>query len=242
MSIGSQDLGQALLWVASALVFLGGLACLAVWIARRRGSRTIAADAALAVAQVWLFFVAAGAVLTVWRAVTDGTVWIDALPASLSWPEQPECGETPSGDAAVVCASVTSVDATVANLSLGTRLLLVAGDLLQLVVAAVPALLIVVICRQLLRGAPFARRASRVFFLAAGVLLFAGITGELVSSIATSLAAAEALPSSGEGLTSNGFIRTAVPLWPVGASIALAALGVVFRQGWTLQRETEGLV
>lgn len=54
--------------------------------------------------------------------------------------------------------------------------------------------------------------------------------------------AAEALPRSGAELVSNGVFSLTLPLWPIGAALALSALGVVLRHGTVLQRETEGLV
>ena len=43
-------------------------------------------------------------------------------------------------------------------------------------------------------------------------------------------------------MTTTGIYRVEVSLWPVGAALALGALGAVFRRGAVLQRETEGLV
>jgi hypothetical protein len=66
--------------------------------------------------------------------------------------------------------------------------------------------------------------------------------GSAVLALIAALAAAEALPRSGAELVSNGVFSLTLPLWPIGAALALAALGVVFRHGAVLQRETEGLV
>jgi hypothetical protein len=243
VSISSQNLGEALLWVAAGIAVLALIAGLAVWIARRRGSRTIAIDAADAVARVWLFVCAVGLVFVVWRAMSGSEMWIETLPATLSWPEQPPCDAAPAGGAAVVtCASVTSVSASIAQLSAGVRAVIAAGAVLAVIASATPALLITIVCRQTFRGVPFSRSASRAFLLAAVVLLVAGTGAELTSGIGASLAAAEALPRSGAELTSNGVFSVTLPLWPIGAAIALAALGAVFRHGGVLQRETEGLV
>lgn len=243
MSISSQNLGEALLWIAAGVAVLALIATLSVWLARRRGSRTIAIDAADAVSRVWLLFCAVGLVFVVWRATSGSETWIEALPASLSWPEQPPCDAPPEGTAAVVtCASATSVSASIAYLSAGVRAVIAAGAILALLASATPALLITIVCRQTLRGVPFNQSVSRAFLIAALVLLVAGTGAELASGIGASLAAAEALPRSGAELTSNGVFSVTLPLWPIGAAIALAALGAVFRHGGVLQRETEGLV
>ncbi len=44
------------------------------------------------------------------------------------------------------------------------------------------------------------------------------------------------------GPTASGGFSLTVPLWPIGAALALGALGAVFRRGAVLLRETEGLV
>lgn len=56
MSMSSQNLGEALLWIAGGIAVLALIAGLAVWLARRRGSRTIAIDAADAVAALGAVF------------------------------------------------------------------------------------------------------------------------------------------------------------------------------------------
>ncbi|UYK39695.1 hypothetical protein [Microbacterium terricola] len=244
MSIGSANLGEALLWIG---VYVAGfllLTALAVWIARRRGSRTIVIDATLAVAQVWLALMGLALVFVVVRGVTSDEIWFAELPATLNWPTQPACGEAPAGGApTLLCASVDSVGATIAHLGIGTRIVLALGDLLGLVVAAVPAVLVIIVCRQMLKGAPFAQLAARAFFVAAIVVLVAGIGAELTTSIGRSLAASAALPPPGGGeLTATGTFRLTAPLWPVGAALVLGALGAIFRHGAVLQRETEGLV
>jgi len=56
VSISSQNLGEALLWIAAGIAVLALIAALAVWLARRRGSKTIAIDAADVVAAVGAVF------------------------------------------------------------------------------------------------------------------------------------------------------------------------------------------
>ncbi|GAA5033752.1 hypothetical protein GCM10025738_17400 [Microbacterium fluvii] len=247
VSIGAEDLGGALLWVAIGLGVLLGIAALAVWAARRRGSTTIVLDATAAVARVWIAFVGLAAVFVMWRWLGGGTTWIPELPVTMAWPtalpcEQPVPPE--SVGTTLECASVQVVDATIANLPVATRAVLALGDLLSLALAAMPAVAVAVICHQALKGLPFGRAAGRMLMLTAVVVLVAGMGTELATSIGRSLAAGAVLPGpeSGADVTTTGIFRLTVPLWPIGAALALAALGTVFRHGAVLQRETEGLV
>jgi hypothetical protein len=243
MSIGAADLGQALLWITGFLGVLAAGAALAVWLAKRRGSTTIVLDATRAIAQVWLVMAVAAAGFSVWRWTADPEASILGLPMTLSWPDPLPYEPTGAGPE-LVSGAVTRADVWVHGLSSGTRAVLATGDLLAIVIGVTPAVVLLVITRQALSGAPFTRTASRWLFIAAGVVLVAGISADLVSEIGKTLAAGEVLPGieSGAGVTTQGFFSLTVPLWPIGAALALAALGVVFRHGTVLQRDTEGLV
>ena len=166
---------------------------------------------------------------------------------SVAWPETLPCEQAIPPEAtttSLVCAHVATADATIAMLSVGTRMVLAVGELLGLVLAATPAVLLLVVCAQALRGLPFSRTVGRWLIIAAVVVLVAGLGADLVSSAGRALAAAEVLPAPDPdaAVTTTGIYRLTVPLWPIGAACALGALGAVFRRGAVLQRETEGLV
>ena len=247
MNIGWPDLGGAMLWIAVGLIVIGGVIALLTWDARRRRSPQPIVDVTAAVARMWVAITAVGLVLTVWKWVSGGATWIPSMPVSLSWPESLPCEQNIPPEVtttSLVCASVQTADATIAMLGVGTRTLLAIGEILGLVLAAAPAVLLLVVCAQALRGVPFSRTVGRWLIITAVVVLVAGLGAELVTSAGRALAAAEVLPppESGAAVTTTGIYRLTVPLWPIGAACALAALGAVFRRGAVLQRETEGLV
>lgn len=251
MSIGWPDLGGALLLIAGGLLVVAGLVGLLAWDARRRDRRTAILDVTAAVARVWLMACAIGVVFTIWRWLSGGDTWVPDLPVSLPWPEPLPCEQgIPSqpSDTTLMCAHVGTADATIAELGVGAKLLLELGEILGIVLAASPALLLVVVCAQALKGTPFSRTVGRWMIIVAVLVLVAGLGAELASSIGRSIAAAEVLPPAGAepvpepGVTTTGIYRVEVSLWPVGAALALGALGAVFRRGAVLQRETEGLV
>ena len=246
MSIGWPDLGGALLWIGVGLLVIAVVIALLTWDARRRRSPNPVLDVTAALARMWLAITAVGLILTEWKWLSGGDTWVPLMPVSLEWPEklpceQPFLPETPSG---LVCAHVASADATIAMLSVGTRTVLALGEILGLVLAATPAVLLLVVCAQALNGSPFSRTVGRWLLIAAAVVLVAGLGAELVTSAGRALAAAEVLPppESDAAVTTTGIYRLTVPLWPVVAACALGALGAVFRRGAVLQRETDGLV
>ena len=243
MSISTQNLGEALVWIAVFLAVVAAIAGVTVWIARRRGSTTIALDATVAIAQVWLAVLALGAVFATWQWLFEGERWIDRMPVTLDWPDPLPAGAG-EGGAQLLWANIPDASATVAGLGIGIRLVFVVATLLSLAVLATPAALMLVIGRQMLRGTPFTRRVSSWLFASAIVVLVAGVAVEIIEAIGRTLVARAVLPGwdSGAAATTQGLFSLTVPLWPFAAALALAALGAVFRHGAALQRETEGLV
>lgn len=243
MSIGSQDLAGALLWIGCYLLVIAAVTGLTVWVARRRGSTTIVLDATQAVARVSIALAAIGAIATAWRWSTQGEITITSLPITIDWPTPLPLEPTGTGPE-LVGAYIHSATATASGLSAAPRILLASADLLSIVLFATPAVVIAVLCRQALRGMPFARTTSRWMFGSAIVVLVAGTFIAVLGGIGRTLAAGELLPGidSGAPVVSQGLFQLTVPLWPMAAALALATLGVVFRHGGRLQRETEGLV
>lgn len=246
MSIGTQNLAEGLLWIAVAIAVVAALCALTIWIARRRGSTTVALDAASSVAQGWLFLMALGLGLTVWQWFAQTEISVTDMPvALLQWPDvgAPGCSD-PGGDSpTLLCASVDSVSASVAHLSVGTRVVMASGQLLGILLMALPAVLIVVLVGQARKGSPFSRLAAQAFAWSAIAVLIVGTVTDLVVGIGRTLAAYEVLPTPEEGgnLTTQGIFYLTVPLWPAGIALALAALAVVFRYGAALQQQTEAL-
>ncbi len=244
MNIGWPDLGGALLGIALGLLVCAGAIALLAWDARRRKSPAVFVEVAAAVGRMWLALVALATVLTVWQGLSGGDTWIKDLPVSLAWPEPLACEQpVPPPSTGLVCAHVDTADVTIAALGLGTRAVLALGDALAMVLLALPAVLLVVVCGQALKGAPFSRTVSRWLFVCAAVVLIAGLGADFAGSVGRALAAGEILPPPGDGaVTSTGISYVTVPFWPIGAALGLGALAIVFRRGAVLQRETEGLV
>lgn len=254
MSIGTQNLGEGLLWIGVFVAVVAVLCAATVWIARRRGSTTVALDAASSIAQGWLFLVVLGLGLMVWQWFGQTEISVPDMPVALKqWPGlgAPGCNDPGGEDPVLLCASVDSVSATVAHLTPETRTVMAAGQVLGLALMALPAVLIVVLVGQARKGAPFSRVASRAFAWSAVGILVLGTITDMVVGIGRTLVAFEVLPSPEEGgsLTTQGIFYVSVPLWPAAVALALAALSVVFRYGAALQsqtealrRETEGLV
>lgn len=244
MSIGWTDLPGALLMTAAGLLIVAGVIGLVVWDARRRGEPHAMLRTTAALARMWLALTGLALVVGAWQWLSGGDTWIADLPVWMAWPE-PTCSTDigPYTEPTVVCAAVSSADVTIAALGFSTKALLALGQLLSLVVVAMPAVVVVIVCTYAVRGAPFAKPAARWLFIAAVVILVAGVGSAILTDVGHSLAAAEAFPAPDDGsVTAQSTYRITVPPWPIGVAFALGALGVVFRHGARLQRETEGLV
>jgi hypothetical protein len=243
MSIGWPDLGGALLIIGIALLIATVLVGFVVWLERRRGNPHILLSVAAAVARMWLALAVVAVVITVWRWAGGGDAWVPELPVQVVSASLSCDGASTHESATLVCGSVSTIDASITGLNGGIRAVLALGDLLALVVAALPAVAVAVLCRSAMKGLPFARTTVRWLFISAIVILVAGIGAGVMSDLGRALAAAEVLPPPGGGdVTTTGIYRVTVPLWPIGAAFALGALGVVFRDGARLQRETDLLV
>lgn len=247
MSIGWPDLGGTLLWILGTLLVVGAVIGVLAWDARRRRSTSVTVDVAAAVARMWLALVAVWAVLIVLKWFTADFTEVPALPVSLPWPTALPCEGGPTVAATtqptLECASVPTIQATLTSLTGGTRVVLGAGELLSLLLLALPGVVVAVICRAARKGRPFSAVTSRWLFIAAVVILVAGLGGEVLTGIGSAMAATEVLPPPGAGaVTTTGIYRVVLPLSPIGAALALAALGAVFRYGARLQRETDLLV
>lgn len=245
MFVAGQDLGSTLLWLGMALGLVAAVTALAVWSARRRGrgGTTIVLDATATLAPMGLVVLALGFLVAVWRWFT-GDATLDHASISTDWPGAAVVDDPAGAGPALTGASITSADLLVANLSIGTRTVLALGDVFLLALWAMPTLAVAVIAQNALKGVPFTRTAARWLFCTALVVLIAGLGAEIAHAIGSALAAAEVLPSpeAGGAVTTTGHIALQVPVWPIGAALALGALGAVFQHGYALQRETEGLV
>lgn len=243
ISFGGESAWESLRSIGIALAVIGVVIGLLVWIGRRRGSKTIALDAALTISGMWIVLNAIGGVVIVfkvfqvdWAELSGRTlVWMD-------WPASLPCLDptlsTPPG-AVLHCAGTELTDFTVENASLGLRALAGAAQFSSLVLTTLPAVILAVICFNTLRGRAFSRTITRALVGGAIAVLVFGVASELLSSIAaTSVLRAVFTPDS-EWYPSQ-FQLTVTPLPFIGA-LMLAALAAVFRQGLRLQQQRDAL-
>lgn len=251
MSVGGQNLWASVLWLALFVAVAAVIVLIVVWIGRRRGSTTIALDAADTLSRVWLAAVVLGVIAVVIQGFQPFVSLAD-VPAALDWPGRPDGSIAVTGDVPTLeSATARAVDITAVGVTAGTRAVIATGALLSLALWALPAAIVQVITRQTLTGRTFARRtASALTWGAIGFLVF-GTTADIAQQIGRNLLAREVLPAahSGGALTSLDYLSLTLPLWPAAVALALAALATVFRYGAALEtqtaalrRDTEGLV
>ncbi|MGM7671769.1 hypothetical protein [Microbacterium sp. A93] len=235
--------------IGIALAVVAVIVGLVVWRGRRRGSNTIALDAALTIAGVWVLGAAVGAVIfTVKVFAVDWAELSGATSVWLSWPLDLPCSEFgDSSGTMLTCSGDMLSDFTVSNASLDLRLLAGSAQLCSLAFTTIPAAMLAVICFQTLRGRPFTSTVTRTLTIGAIAVLVFGVGSDLLSGIAATSGLREVFPPESEWYP-WAFQLTVTPLPLIGA-LGLAALAAVFRQGIrlqqeneALQRETEGLV
>ncbi|MCK2032820.1 MULTISPECIES: hypothetical protein [Microbacterium] len=249
ISFGSEAVWPSLLNIGIALAVCAAVVALVVWNSRRRGSRTVALDAALTLSGWWITLSALGAVSFIIKAfAVDWAELHGRTIVFLDWPSNLPCSEYGDSTTTMLTCSGTELsDFTVGNASLGLRLLAAAAQLSTLALTTIPAVILALICFHTLRGRAFSRTVTRA--LVGGAIAFAvlGVLSDLLSGIAATTGLREALPADSTWYPHTYWL-TVTPL-PFAAALGLLALAAVFRQGMrveqeraALERETEGLV
>jgi hypothetical protein len=159
-------------------------------------------------------------------------------------------------DAQLLSGGLDHVTGTVEGLSVPTRLLLASGALMHAAMVVVIAVLVSRLAGSLQRGEAFRAGAGRVAVVSSIAVLVGGGAGSLLTQIGEWRVSAEALDVTAWSYTGTGsadslealgwpapapFLLT-LEWWPLLIAAALAAVGVAFRAGERLQRDTEGLV
>ena len=243
ITFGSDSVWDSLRLIGISLAVVAVVIGLVVWIGRRRGSKTVALDAALTISGMWIILNAIGGIFIVvkvfqvdWAELSGRTlVWLD-WPASLPCLE-PDLSTT--NGAILTCGSTELTDFSVAHASFGLRALAGAAQLSTGILATIPAIILAVICFNTLRGRAFSRTITRALVGGAIAVLVFGIASELLSSIAATAGLREVFPPDSEWYPPY-FQLTVTPLPFIGA-LMLAALAGVFRQGLRLQQERDAL-
>lgn len=254
LGISSDDLWTSLAQIGIGLAVIAAIVGFVVWRGRRRGSRTLAIDAALTVSGWWVTLSAVGAVIIIvkifttdWAEIASGSLWVP-------WPAGLPCNDGEVVTAAVLrCGGGSITNITVANASVGLRVLAGVAQLASLAFTTTPAAMLMVICFQTLRGRTFSQTVTRALEVGAGAVLVFGVTADLLGAIAATAGLREVLPPDSEWYPN--FSLNVTPL-PFVIALGFLALAAVFRQGMRLdqdrahlqqeterlQKDTEGLV
>lgn len=143
--------------------------------------------------------------------------------------------------AAVVSGSVTAVDVVATGLSGPVRGLLAAADIAQALTVGAVGFAIGWMLWKLALSQPFARSLSRTCFVAGAALTFGPLLVAGFAGIAAMQTAFELAPARGELFVPGFTVEPGQFALPV-IGLAVLGLGLVFRRGAQLQRDTEGLV
>ena len=241
LSFGSDEVWPSLLNIGLVLAAIAVVVGIVVWRGRKKGSRTIALDAALAISGWWVMLSGVGAIIIIIKAFSvDFAEFHGATNVWTNWPADLPCSEFgDSADTMLTCGGNALTDFTVGNASVGLRLLAAAAQLTTGALTIMPALILAIICFQTLRGATFSRTVTRALTGGAIAVLVLGVASDLLGSIAATAGLREAFDPRSEWYP-GAFQLTVTPLPFVGA-LGLAALAAVFREGSRLQREREQL-
>ncbi|WEK60943.1 MAG: hypothetical protein P0Y60_16825 [Candidatus Microbacterium colombiense] len=237
----SNELWPSLLFIAAGLAVVAVIVGIVVWRGKRRGSRTLAIDAALTVSGWWVTLSALGAIVIVLKVFTADFAEIASTSIWVPWPQDLPCSDEFEPVGAVLnCGGGTISNITVGGASLGLRALAGAAQLSNLAFTTMPAAMLMVICFQTLRGRTFSHTVSRALTIGAvGVLVF-GVASDLLGAIAATAALREVFPPDSQWYPMT-FSLNVTPL-PFAAALGLIALAAVFRQGLRLQQEKEALL
>ncbi|MFJ6532696.1 hypothetical protein [Microbacterium sp. NPDC091662] len=252
--ISSEDLGTSLAQIGIGLAVIAVIVGIVVWRGRRRGSRTLAIDAALTVSGWWVILSAVGAIIIILKVFA--TDWAEIASGSLRapWPTDLPCSDADEVTTAVLqCGGGSITNFTVTNATLGLRALAGAAQLASLAFSTTPAAMLMVICFQTLRGRAFSQTVTRALTVGAIAVLVFGVATDLLGAIAATAGLREVFPPDSEWYPN--FSLNVSPL-PFAGALGLLALAAVFRQGMrldqdrarlqkekaALEKDTEGLV
>lgn len=242
LSFGSDEIGPSLLKIGIALTATALVVGLVVWSRRRRGSQTVALDAALTLSGWWILLSTASGVIFIVKAFTVDWAELtgEAAYAWIPWPAELPCSTFGDSSATMLmCGSEPLNDFTVVNASLGLRILAASAQLASLALSTLPAVVVAVICFQTLRGRAFSHTVTRALTGAAIAVLVLGVTADLLSSISATAGLREALPPDSAWYP-VAYQLTVTP-WPFAAALGLIALAAVFRHGIRLEQERAAL-
>lgn len=130
------------------------------------------------------------------------------------------------------------------NVTWWSKALYTAGTALILVVPVALALSVASVCARIIDGRPFGARLSALAWWTAGVVLVAGLGGQVLLNAGTYHAAVQVLPWLSAQTTGElpQITMAGVDLWPLYAALGVAVVAVLLKHGTRMQRDTDGLV
>jgi len=217
---------------------------------------TAAARATRVVAVIYVVASGLGTIASVLRTLFDSSVSV-LIPVEPFWPTIP-AGVTIDGrQAEVIGGGFADALVDVTGLDGPTRIWLAASALLQGATIVMIAIVIIMLCTNVMRQDPFRAALPRAINVTAITIIAGGLAWQLCGSIGNGLAAEQVLRSTGGSIEYDRFTYDdyyqviglpsighdwSIDFWPIWIGLALFALAGTFRYGMKLQRETDGLV
>jgi len=197
-----------------------------------------------------------GTIASVARTITSTSVDV-VMPVTPFWPTLPPGAGVEGTTATVVAGGFSQAAVTVDGLDGASRAWLVGEQVFQGATNVVVGVVIFVLCSSILKQDPFRSTLARGITVSAITIMVGGIGWQLCGSIGGWLASEQVLRTTGGhwkdtitwpdfdailGMPQPGGNSWSIDFWPIGAGLALLALGAVFRFGRVIQKDTEGLV
>ena len=194
-----------------------------------------------------------------------------AMPVRSFWPAlKPSVQLDPAPPAQVTGGGFDVANVSLTGLGLDARIWLAAAELFQGTMVVAIGVSIAVLAARLVRGNPFGRVLSNTAFGTATAIGIGGILWQVCSGVGGLLVSTQVLRVTGWSIDDRDLVGDnlneigwpfpaegfSIDFWPIGAALAIVAVGIAFRYGETIQadakqlrqqtralkRDTEGLV
>lgn len=176
-----------------------------------------------------------------------------AMPVATFWPSlKPSVVIEQGPTASVAGGGFDNATVSVKGLDFAARAWLAGGDALIGATFLAIAIVIAMLCFELLGGKPFGGILPRIMSIAATAILIGGLGWQVCYAIGGNMASQQVLTVTGwsiadkdvaAGVSETGWPAPTqdftVSLWPVLIALALAAVGIAFRYGGQVQRDRE---
>ncbi|MFM9919124.1 hypothetical protein [Lacisediminihabitans sp. H27-G8] len=179
-----------------------------------------------------------------------------AMPVQSFWPDlKPSVRLDPAPLARVTGGGFEMANVSLTGIGLDARIWLAAAQLFQGTMAVAIGVAVAVLAARLLRGDPFGRVLSKTAFGTATTIGVGGILWQVCSGVGGLLVSAQVLRVTGWSIDNRDLAHDtlneigwplpaqglSIEFWPIGAALAIVAIGIAFRYGETLQADAERL-